>query len=162
MATNALSIIDTIATLVEAMAVAVTLIYVIRQTNATYKSVLEVQKEIKLTALSVEKSTVKDINFLLVQNEELSNLLGYSRSDMLAFILLHDCEQRYDHWRNGFINDSNWLSERRLISKVMNYPFVKNAWPKIKEEYHTGFVDFADDLVIPCQSNSTNETIQPA
>ena len=140
-------IINSIATVLEAVAVTITLIYVIRQTTATSKSILEMQRETHLEKIERRKSLTREINQLLMQDNTLSKLLGYKKSDILAFMLLHDCELQYNLWKNRLMSDSEWQSEKNVTAKVMSYPFVKKVWEHGWKEYPQEFAEFANSLI---------------
>jgi cell division protein FtsL len=83
-----LLLIYTIATVAQAVVVAITLMFIYRQAVQGRKSVENLEKTLFLQTYINHRSQLIGINKMLLDDERLSNKLGLSRDQLLCYIII--------------------------------------------------------------------------
>lgn len=153
-----LLIVTTFATTLEAIAVAATLIYVIRQTTMTRKSIEELEKDSRFRYLISMSAHVQDINKVGLVDEELAQLFGYTKADILAFMMLDSLELKYLLRKHGAVDKSAWVSDEVIIARTLERDFVRRIWSQHKDEYHPDFVRYVEQVMLEPGPNAPTES----
>lgn len=127
-----LSISDLLAIVVAATAI-VGVFYLASQTTAARRSV-EIQTYVTL------RSTLQEINNILLTRSDLAARLGFSEDDLLGFMILNYCEQIFLLHSRNIIDARIWEPQRVLIEKLIDRNIVRELWTEHCDEFDPEFV----------------------
>lgn len=145
--------INTVFTAIEAVAVAVTLIYVIRQTTASRKSIQELERETSLNLLTNMRVETSEVNRLMLRDEQLAEMYGHNKTDVFAFVILHDLELKFLLHKEGITDDDIWRGDREVMADAMKREFVQSVWQRYKRQFHPDFILLIDGLLLETKSS---------
>lgn len=123
---------DIVVPVVQTVILAVTLLYLGWQTRSTQQS-LRLTGEISLSLQT------KDINEYLLNDTKMLQLVGYSKEEVFAFMLLNSLELRHRLNMDRLFTKENWQAQLRVMEEIAKLPFVQKVWAEKSEQYDPDF-----------------------
>lgn len=105
-----------------------TLIFIARQSLDTSKTLMQIIKSNRFLAVTGFREHEKDINTILLNDEELRNLFQFSKQDILALMLFADHEKLFLYHKEGLIDDEYWEAQKAIILRTLDREFMKEVW----------------------------------
>lgn len=116
-------------------AILITFVFLTIQTINANQSLEETRKALRSTASSKISDFITEVNLLLMEDDELRKLFPYSKSDLLAFILINNFSEWYHFRCEGQIQELEWRKYEDLIQMTSDLPWVKKVLQTYYSEY---------------------------
>jgi hypothetical protein len=148
-----LNVLEAITIIVTPVSLLITLIILTWQTR-------QFSKQIKLGILTSTTLDLKGVNELLLHDEKLAQLLGESREDVLASIILNTMQMWFILHKQRMVDQLWWRAAEMTISETMKRDFVRSYWVRTRLQYSRKFAQFLDErLPKPVHEVQTSSTI---
>jgi len=131
----------------ECVILTVTLCFIALQSYIQLKIIKEMQKERRAASISNLTRSVIETNFMLINNEDLAQNFGYSKEEILAFILLNIFEEKFHFFKEGLITNAVWEGNKQTMSDVIKKEFVYKMWDSRQHVYDKGFRDLVNEII---------------
>ncbi len=145
--------INTIAIVIQAIVVSLTLLYLARQTGMAKKSLLEIELQTRMNSLVSLHEHTREVNQMLIQEEELLQDLNYTKTDLLIFSIINNLEIRWFKWKEGTLSQDQWNAHTELARKILSNKKIRIFWKQMGPEYQIGFMDFINNIVKKIEKN---------
>ena len=131
-----------ILSIIETIALVLTLIFIALQTRASNKSVNEIKKSLLQSSILSDTNSTNEIYRTFLNHPDIAKKYGYKKIDVFNLMIIEHFEARFLLRKYSLVSDIEWKSDLYQIKKTMNRDFVKKIWEKDKNEFDIEFVKF--------------------
>ena len=121
---------------------------------------MQTARQTKLNTIISYHQYYKDVNVVLLQNEETSQrVLGESKEDALASIILITLELGFKLYKGHMTGRRWWKSDEAIVAYTMKQELMRRDWEKNKHLYHEEFIEFIDRILQELDREKQNSSI---
>jgi len=151
-ARDVITVAAAIATVVNGVAVAVGIPFLIMQGQAASKNLEQAARGLRQTAVFSLRTHLTDINQILIADERLRQKFNLEAHEVLAYMILNDFETLWTYHEEGLLPEAFWNSKVNLIRHTLRYEWIKALWQRDAQRtpgraYQHEFVNFIDGLL---------------
>lgn len=132
----------------QAGAIFITFAFLTVQTINTNNSLDQTRKAMTSTAASNVGEFMKEVNLVVLQDDDLRELFNYKKSDLLAFIFINKFNEWYTYHENGLISNKEWKNTQDIIRMISKIDWVNQkllSYYSIYDQLHADYRNFLID-----------------
>jgi hypothetical protein len=127
------------ATVVQAVVVCVTLVFIYRQLK-------DAKQSYQLGMYNAVSNSLLEVNKFVLSSDHLRKLNAESDEEVLGHVHFNHFDQIYTLYQNGYLDAQSWEAEKAFMTHYAGTELAKSVWPDAKRFFRRDFVDFFDRL----------------